>query len=52
MNKDLTKNEIEEERSLRRLRKERNDELKHSDGRYKYGKTESGIEFLLGSQIW
>ena len=34
MNIDLTKNEIEEERALSRLRKERNDELEHSDGRY------------------
>ena len=51
MNKDLTKNEIEEERELRRLRKQKNDELLHSDGSYKYGKTESGIEFCA-SQIW
>ena len=46
MNKDLTKNESEEKRALRRIRKERNDELEQSDGKYKYGKTESRIEFF------
>ena len=51
MKKYLAKYEIEEERALRRLRKDKNDELEHSDGRYKYGKTERGIEFCA-SQIW
>ena len=46
MKKYLAKYEIEEERALRRLRKERDHELEHLDGMYKYGRTESGIEFF------
>ena len=46
LDKDLTLNEIEEERALKRLRKKRNYKLQHSDWRYKQGKTENGIEFF------
>ena len=50
-NKDLTKNEIEEEIALRRLRIERKNELVYSGLRYKYGKTESPIEFFFWGGI-
>ena len=48
LNKDLTKNEIEEERTLKRIRKERNDELEYSERWYIYGKTEREIESFWG----
>ena len=35
MNKDLTFNEFEEERALKRLKKERNEQLEHLDGSHR-----------------
>ena len=48
MNKDLIFNEFEEEMALKRLYKERNDQLEQLDGCYRYGTMENGIEFFWG----
>ena len=48
VNKDLTRNEIEEEKAARKLRNERNNNLEHNDGNLKFGKTSKGTEFYWG----
>ena len=48
INKDLTWCEIEEEKSARKVRKDKNDELEFEDGGLKYGKMNGGIEYYWG----
>ena len=48
INKDLTKNEIEEEKALKKFKNEKNEELEYLEGRHRFGKTNDGRDFFWG----
>ena len=50
-NKDLTWSEIEEERTARKVKKEKNDALEFEDGGLKYGKLIDGMEYYCGMRF-